>query len=311
MYVGSGRFEGLHDLARRQHGVVTRAQLLALGATHDHIDAHVEAGRWQGMTSHVILLHNHQPTQKQWMWIGVKDASPFRALCSHTSLECAGFRGFAREAGTIHLVVPRGSKTTSFPTVRVHESRRFTRDDIRVYDGLPCTEVHRSAVDAGAWQRWPRFAMSMMAAVVQQRICSVRLLHEALDQVGKVRHRKVMRLALHDVQGGAEALSEIDVAAMCRRFGVRPPNRQRVRHDRSGRRRYLDCEWDLPDGSVVVLEVDGAHHMEVGHWDADIKRQRKVVTRQRHLLRATAYEARYEQEDIVVDLVAMGVPASP
>jgi hypothetical protein len=147
-----------------------------------------------------------------------------------------------------------------------------------------------------------------MAAVVQQRVCAVPSLHQALDEVGKVRHRKIMRLALHDVGGGAEALSEIDIARMCRRFGLRAPRRQRVRRDRSGRKRFLDCEWDLPDGTVLVLEVDGAHHMEVTHWDDDIKRQRKVVTRHRHLLRATAMEARFEQADLVADLVAMGVP---
>jgi hypothetical protein len=27
--------------------------------------------------------------------------------------------------------------------------------------------------------------------------------------------------------------------------------------DRTGRTRYLGCEWDLPDGEMVVLEVDG------------------------------------------------------
>lgn len=176
---------------------------------------------------------------------------------------------------------------------------------------MPCTEIHRSAVDAGAWQRWPRFAVTMVASVVQQRVCKVSQLHRALDEAGKVRHRKLMRLALADISGGAEALSEIDVARMCRRFKIRPPSRQRKRRDRSGRIRYLDCEWDLEDGTTVVLEIDGAHHMDVINWNADIKRQRKVVTRHRHLLRATATEARLEQEDIVVDLVAMGVPLLP
>jgi hypothetical protein len=242
------------------------------------------------------------------MWIAIKDADPVAALASHSALEQAGFKGFAKEAAPIHVVVPRGAKTSQLPNVTVHESRRFLLEHIRSYSSTPCTEVNRSAVDAGAWQPWPRFAVAIMAAVVQQRVCAVPSLHQALDEVGKVRHRKIMRLALHDVGGGAEALSEIDIARMCRRFGLRAPRRQRVRRDRSGRKRFLDCEWDLPDGTVLVLEVDGAHHMEVTHWDDDIKRQRKVVTRHRHLLRATAMEARFEQADLVADLVAMGVP---
>ena len=104
-----------------------------------------------------------------------------------------------------------------------------------------------------------------------------------------------------------KALEEAGVAALEReREGSRPQTW--ISFTRGGRKRFLDCEWDLPDGTVLVLEVDGAHHMEVAHWDDDIKRQRKVVARHRHLLRATAMQARFEQADLVADLVAMGVP---
>ncbi len=308
MFVSQGRLPGLADLASRQCGVVTRVQLCGLGATHKLITAQVNAGRWSAVTSSVVLLHNHEPNRDQWMWIAVLDAQPVSALACHSALESAGFHGFAREAKPVHIVVPRGAKTTPLPKIVVHESRRFDLDDVREYRGIPCTEVHRSAVDAGAWQPWPRFAVSMMASVVQQRVCQVSRLHAALDEAGHVRHRKAMRLALFDIEGGAQAMSEIDAARMCRRFGLAPPHRQRRRRDRSGRVRYLDCEWDLGDGTVVVLEIDGSHHREAVHWDADIKRQRKIVTRSRHVLRATATEARYEQEDIAVDLIALGVP---
>lgn len=308
VYVDLDRCPEAADLANRQAGVATRAELCASGLSPHRIGCQVAGRRWTAVTSQVILLHNHTPTRLQWMWIAIKDADPVAALASHSALERAGFKGFAEEALPIHLVVPRGAKTSNLPNVTVHESRRFLPEHIRSYSSTPCTEVNRSAVDAGAWQPWPRFAVAIMAAVVQQRVCTVPSLHQALDEVGKVRHRKIMRLALHDVGGGAEALSEIDIARMCRRFGLMAPRRQRVRRDRSGRKRFLDCEWDLPDGTVLVLEVDGAHHMEVAHWDDDIKRQRKVVARHRHLLRATAMQARFEQADLVADLVAMGVP---
>lgn len=241
MYVGDRSLPGLENLSRCQSGVVTRAQLLDLGATHGRIDGMLAARRWTAMTPSLVLLHNHEPTRRQWMWIGLKDAAPFAALCSHTSLECVGFRSFAKEADSIHLIIPKSAKTTPFPLIQLHESRRFGPADIRMYDAMPCTEIHRSAVDAGAWQPWPRFAVTMMAAVVQQRVCTVPQLDRAIDEAGQVRHRKLMRLALTDISGGAEALSEIDVARMCRKFGLRPPCRQRKRRDRCGRIRYLDC----------------------------------------------------------------------
>lgn len=62
-----------------------------------------------------------------------------------------------------------------------------------------------------------------------------------------------------------------------RRFGLQPPERQSIRRDRSGGKRYLDCEWRLEAGRVVVLEVDGSHHFLVEHWEADMRRERTVV----------------------------------
>jgi uncharacterized protein YxjI len=138
-------------------------------------------------------------------------------------------------------------------------------------------------------------------------MCTAEQLERTLAVVGRVRHKQHMRLATADIAGGCQALGEIDVARLCRRFRLRPPDRQKVRRDPAGRHRYLDCEWDL-DGSTVVLEVDGSHHLEVEHWEADMKRERKVVISRRWVLRASNYEVRHAPAEIAKDLVAMGVP---
>jgi very-short-patch-repair endonuclease len=78
------------------------------------------------------------------------------------------------------------------------------------------------------------------------------------------------------------------------------------RTDRSGRRRYTDCEWDLPDGRVVVLEVDGLPHgcRELGR---DMARERELVIGGRIVIRCTARGLRDDPERIVRDLIALGV----
>ena len=190
----------------------------------------------------------------------------------------------------------------------MHESRRFRTTDVVAAGGVPRLPAARSALDAGAWQPHPRYACGVLAAVVQQRICAALDLAESLRTVGRIRHKQAMRLAVHDIAGGAEALSEIDIAGMCRRFGLAPPDRQVVRLDRDGRRRYLDAEWHLPDGRLLVLEIDGAHHMRAEHWEADLRRERGIVTTGRRVLRCTANEARHDQAALAADLVAIGVP---
>ena len=57
-----------------------------------------------------------------------------------------------------------------------------------------------------------------------------------------------------------------------------------------------------------MLEIDGAHHMEVRHWESDMRRDRAEVVQGRVVLRCTAYEARHEPEVVAADLIAVGVP---
>lgn len=298
----------LEPLLAEQRGVATLTQLNDCGMTSHAIQAQVDARRWQRVGSHCILTHNWEPSREQWMWIAVLDNPGPAALAGLTSLEVAGFRYFGKEADVIHVVVQRGATYHRFPDVKVHESRRFGDNDIVVSHGFPHTPFPRSALNAAAWQPYPRYACGLLAASVQQRVCTADELSDALRYVGRIRHKQQMRQTLADVAGGAEALSELDVADLCRRFELLPPDRQVFRSDQSGRRRWLDCEWHLPDGSVAVLEVDGSHHMSVEHWGADKKRDRKETIRGRKVLRCTAYEARWEQHDVAGDLLAIGVP---
>ena len=68
----------------------------------------------------------------------------------------------------------------------VHESRRLRPEYHVEVAGLPCTAAPRSAIDAAAWQPWPRFACALVAAVVQQRLCTADELEHAMGYVGRV-----------------------------------------------------------------------------------------------------------------------------
>ena len=295
-------------LLHRQAGVATVQQLVVAGSTLHHVRAQVDARRWRRFGKHCVVLHNYSPTRLQAMWVAVLDHPAPAALAGLTALQTAGFTFFGRELKLIHLVVPRGARYHDFPDVKIHESRRFGLLDIDPVCAIPRTTLARSALDGGAWQPNPRYACGLLAAVVQQRLCTTGELVDQMQTVGRIRHKAHMRLAIHDIAGGAEALSELDIAAMCRKFGLRPPDRQRIRRDHQGRRRYLDCEWVLEDGSIVVLEVDGGHHIKVANWERDMKRERGVVISGRRVLRATANEARFDQPALVADLEAIGIP---
>ena len=93
---------------------------------------------------------------------------------------------------------------------------------------------------------------------------------------------------------------------MCRRFGLALPDRQVKRRDSTGRLRFTDCEWRLPDGRTLVLEVDGGFHMDAEHWEDDIARQRGLTATDRLVIRCTSRELRDEPERVARDLRLLG-----
>jgi hypothetical protein len=180
------------------------------------------------------VAHNHVPSRRQLMWIAVLDPTGCVCLGGLSALETRGLRFFGKELELVHVVVQRGAKTWEDPQIKVHESRRLRPTDLDPASLLPRTRVARSALDAAAWQPFPRYACALLAAVVQQRLCTPRDLQEELRVVGRIRHKQHLRLAVQDISGGSEALSELDLVALCRRFSLRVPDRQVRRLEPSG-----------------------------------------------------------------------------
>ena len=154
-------------LLRSQSGVATIDQLVAGGLTRHEVAAHVTGRRWQRIGDRCVLTHNHVPTREQLRWLAVLDYRVPAALAGCTALEVAGFRYFGREFELIHVVVPRGAAYRRLPDVKVHESRRFSTRDIVHVHGCPTTPMPRAALDAAAWQPFPRYAAGLLVAVVR------------------------------------------------------------------------------------------------------------------------------------------------
>ena len=101
---------------------------------------------------------------------------------------------------------------------------------------------------------------------------------------------------------GSDALSEIDFVRLCRRAGLPSPERQAVRLEPGGRRRYLDAQWRLPDGRVVVVEVDGAVHLAARRWFEDQLPQNEVTLSGTLVLRFPSAVVRCEPALVVAQL---------
>ncbi len=286
--------------------MLARRQLTERGISWDAVDHHVRAGRWAIRTPRVVSTVTGALTTEQRRWLAVLHAGPRSMLGGLTATEVHGMKRWEREDITVLV----DDELAFEPVEGVHffRSRRsfeLLRDPA---SDLPVCRLESGLLMWAGYDAPPRAAHAVLAAAVQQRLTTPDRLLRWIDLLRPLRRAPAFRATLHDISGGSQSGAELDVLRMCRAFGIRPPDRQTPRRDRAGRRRWTDCEWQLPDGSVLVLEVDGSFHMEVEHWGEDKKRARRLTRRDRVVIGCTAYELRHEAGEVAGDLIALGVP---
>jgi hypothetical protein len=300
-----GISEELRDLVAHQAGLVARRQLRAGGVGWDTVDHHVLAGRWTVLTPRVIGTTTGPLSWDQRQWLGVLHAGSRSMLGSLTAAARHGLRGWERPH--VSVLVDDELSFEPVPGIDFFRSRRPFDLLLDPRPGIPVCRIEPAVLLFAGYEATTRAAHAVVAATVQQRLSTAARMIEWAEVLTPLRRAKPLKRTLSDVDGGAHSGSELDVGRMCRRFGLPLPHRQTPRSDLAGKRRWTDCEWDLPDGMTLVLEVDGAFHTEVLQWGADLKRARRITSRTRMVVRCTAYELRHEAHEVAADLIALGL----
>ncbi len=294
------------ELANGQAGLVARRQLVALGYSDHYADSQIAAERWQLVTDVVICTTTGPLTRGQVMWAGVLHAGPGSAIGGLTALERRGLTHWHREDITVLLA--KSHNLAPVDGVRFVETRRPV--GLNATGALPTWRTEPAALLFAAYNPSIRTAIGLLSAVVQQRLTTADRLLVEIERMKPLRWSKKFKRALGEIAGGSHSLAELRVVRMCRTHALPLPDRQARRIDASGRVRYTDAEWRLPGGKVVILEVDGGFHMDVGHWEDDIVRERDLVTTGAVVLRCTDRELDEEPGRVAGSLRAVGVGES-
>lgn len=279
--------------------LVTSARALqSHGVSRVQLDAQLAAGRWQ-RAGLAVVLHNGPLSPTQRRRVAQIHAGPQAIFTAFTAVELVGIRSWSRDE--VHLLVPAGTRERAGSPVplRLHlhgpaPIRRAGRTDI---EALPDALLRAAATFDSV-----RPGCGLLAASVQQRRATAADLAEAIERAPRTRHRALLRLAVADIAGGSEALSEIDFVRLCRRHRLPEPSRQAVRCEPSGRRRYLDASWRRSDGRLVVVEVDGALHLAPRRWWDDQLRQNELALADALVLRYPTVVVRAEEALVVEQL---------
>jgi very-short-patch-repair endonuclease len=234
------------------------------------------------------------------MWAAVLHAGDRSALAGLTGLERLGMRGWLREP--MHVLVPMGVNVPTLPGLVVHHARFLPPTDLHDPRGGPrCTTAARSAVDAARWGLTARAAGALVVAAVQQRLATTEELATCAAQFGWLKNASPILDGIIAAGGGADSWAEVEVARLVQRAGLPRPRRQVVIETLDGPRR-VDLVVDLPDGTLLVIEVDGPHHLDAGVRVADAAKDAAVIAAGNSVLRIPVVSVRLDAPRVLAQL---------
>lgn len=257
----------------------------------------VSSGRWQRPCKGALVTHSGPLPWIQMLRVSLIAAGPGAALGGLTAAWEDGFKGFGDTDPAyerpIHILVPATRKRRTelpYPNIKLHYSTALTDLDVHPARDPRRTRIARSLVDAASWRATDRGAMAILAAGVQQGKTQVCDLLAVLDRRKTLYRRRLMYEVIADIEGGAQALSELDFTGLVvRRFGLPEPTRQVAKRDSRGRRRWIDAVWER---QKVMVEIDGAQHSgPLEQWD-DMERDNDFNAEGYRVLRFPAWLVR-------------------
>jgi hypothetical protein len=286
----------LEDLLNEQDEVLdTQAALKYI--SRETLRWRIKSGRWQQPCRGIVVAHSGPLTERQKLWVAAFWGGSGAALAGLTAARLGGLHGFDWDTEKIHLLRPVSRKVradTPQLDLVVHYSRKLGEADVHPVLRPVRTRMIRSLVDAAAWMATDRGAQALLAAGVQQRLVRVSDLTRLVEDNERLPRHTLMKVTLGDIEGGSQALSELDfMANVVRGCHVPVPTRQVPRRDSQGKRRWLDV---LYEDVHLAIEIDGAGHLDIlRYWD-DMNRDNELKLAGYTVLRFPAYIVRYYPE---------------
>jgi very-short-patch-repair endonuclease len=283
------------ELATRQHGVVARRQLLALGIGDGAIDGRRAKG-WFHPLHRGVYAVGHTAIGRHGHWMAAVLAGGPGAALSHSSggalLEMA-----EEQPGTIHVTIPRSGR--SRPGIRFHASR-LPPDERGAVDGIPVTSPARTILDLAATAGRAAAEQALLAAEARHPRARDELTALLARRPGRAGARAA-RALIEKPRAFTRSELERRFLALVRAAGLPEPE---VNARVGGFE--VDCVW--PPERVAV-ELDGhAFHASRAAYEGDRARDRALQAAGWRVVRITWRQLAEEPHALIADLRALLVP---
>jgi very-short-patch-repair endonuclease/predicted transcriptional regulator of viral defense system len=284
----------LWRLADRQHGVVSRGQLLAGGLNADSIGHRIASGRLHPVTRGVYAVGRPELSRHGVWTAAVLSCGPDAVLSHHSAAALWGIR--SAEGASVEISVPPAVRR-SRPGVRVYR-RALTARDLTTRQGIPVTALTRTLLDLA--RTLPRDDLeAAINAADKYDLTNPEQLRVTLEGYAGTSGVATLRTVL-DRRTFLLTDSHLErrFLPIARRAGLGPPQTgQRVNGFR------VDFYW--PDLGLVV-ETDGLrYHRTPAQQSRDRLRDQAHVTAGLTALRFTHAQVRFEPAHVQSALAAV------
>jgi very-short-patch-repair endonuclease/predicted transcriptional regulator of viral defense system len=270
-------------LARRQHGVVSRAQLIDLGLGEDAIDGRLRTGRLYRLHRGVYAVGPGLVT-REGRWLAAILRAGEGAVLSHASAaELWGIRR-ENERSWIDVALPRSTRLKA--PIRRHQVQ-LEPDEVTAKRQIPVTTLTRTVADIAAECSRESLEAAIREAEYLHRF-RLEKLEEMLERHPGRQGATVVRACLHHLgrrpRGRTRSRLEVRFAALLARTDLPKPTLNTLL-DIDGFKVEADC---LGREQRVIVELDGgrAHGTRVA-FEADRERDRRLQAAGWRVIRVT------------------------
>ena len=280
------------ELAGRQHGVVTRTQLLDAGVTPRMIERRLRNGALLAVHPGVYRVGHRAPHQEARYLAAVFACGDGALLCG---LAAAHLLGLVRGSQPPpEVVAPTKRRIEGVKTPR---SRCVDERDRIVWRGIPCTSVPRTIVDLAAQLTLDDLARVCHEAGVLHRTTPAHV-QEVLARRPTSRGAANLRRVLTGEERVTLSVLERRFLALLRENDLPLPETNR----RVGTKR-VDCRW--PEQRLTVELDSYRFHSSRYAWQQDRRREREAYARGDQFRRYTYGDVSEEPRQMLRELTAL------